>query len=184
MRCAISLIRARALKWDCEGIMVILKKGDCEHCHRFYRYSLWHSGFGDNSYAYCDECGTLATFSYANQAVADLPPPSTKCQQIDKEWEPFLRPCECGARFLNGAAPRCPYCREILSATYAAAHMEKQALGAQKDWRWQRNWSGVYCLAIEDPHAPGTLRQMVDPVIKPETEGTRSRWSTLFSFGR
>ena len=37
--------------------MVILKKGDCEHCQRSYRYSLWHSGFGDNSYAYCDQCG-------------------------------------------------------------------------------------------------------------------------------
>ena len=164
--------------------MVILKKGDCEHCHGNYRYSLWHSGFGDNSYAYCDECGMLATLCYTDQTVANFPSPSAQYQQIDKEWEPFLRPCECGGRFLNGQAPRCPYCREILSATYAAAHMEKQAVGAQKDWRWQRNWSGVYCLAIEDPHAPGTLRQMVDPIIKPETEGTRSRWSTLFSFGR
>lgn len=167
--------------------MVILKKGDCEHCHRNYRYSLWHSGFGDNAYAYCDDCGMLATFSYANQTVADFPPLSNKYAQIAEDWEQLLQPCECGGRFRAGAAPRCPHCHEVLSATYAAGHFEKQSIGAPKGWQWQRNWNGVYCLAIEDPHDPGTLRQMVDPVSKPETERTeksKSRWSLLFSFGR
>src|SRR6266700_4091727 len=126
--------------------MVILKKGDCEHCHRVYRYSLWHSGFGDNAYAYCDECGMLATLNYGNQTVADFPRLPTQYQQINEEWESLLRPCECGGRFRAGAEPRCPHCRQVLSATYAAGHVEKQSIGAPKGWLWQRNWGGVYCL--------------------------------------
>ena len=164
--------------------MVILKKGDCEHCRRIYRYSLWHSGFGDNSYAYCDQCGMLGTISYSNEQAAAFPPLSSQFMEIDESWEPFLRPCPCGGHFRTGQSPRCPYCHEKLSPTFAAAHMEKQALGAPKGWRWQRNWTGTYCLAIEDPYEPGTLLQMVDPVIKPEAAKPKGRWSLLFSFGR
>jgi hypothetical protein len=63
--------------------------------------------------------------------------------------------------------------------------MEKQAVGAPKGWRWQGNWNGVYCLAIEDPRDPGTLRQMIDPVKSTEREKkAKSRWSLLFSLGK
>jgi hypothetical protein len=164
--------------------MVLLKKGDCEHCHRTYHYSLWHSGFGDNSYAYCDQCGMLATLSYSNPEVASFPTPSANFQEIDEAWEPLMRPCECGGSFRKGASPRCPVCNEVLSPTYAAEHMEKQAVGAGRGWHWQMNWSGVYCMAVEDPQDPGTLRQIVDPVITVEAEKPKSRWSLLFSFGR
>ncbi len=164
--------------------MAILKKGDCEHCHRIYRYSLWHSGFGDNSYAYCDQCGMLGTLSYSNPEVAGFPPASVMYQEIDEAWESLLRPCECGGHFRQGAAPRCPFCHDVLSPTYAAGHMEKQAVGAVRGWQWQKNWSGVYCMAIEDPHDPGTLLQMVDPVVKAKAEKPKSRWSLIFSFGR
>ena len=164
--------------------MVILKKGDCEHCGMFYRYSLWHSGFGDNSYAYCDQCGLLATISYTNPEVARMPAISDQYAEIEKSWEPFLRPCGCGGSFSKGAAPRCPSCREQLSPTYAADHIEEQARGAPRGWRWQNNWSGVYCLAIEDPFAPGTLMQISDPVKKPEIAKVRNKRSLLFSFGR
>jgi hypothetical protein len=164
--------------------MVILKKGDCEHCHREYRYSLWHSGFGDNSYAYCEECGMLATLSYSNQQVSEFPTLSAHCQEIDESWEPLLRHCACGGRFRKGATPRCPHCFQPLSAIYATEHMERQAMGAKKGWRWQGDWSGVYCIAIEDPLEPGSLRQMIDPVIEPEKVEGKSRLSLLFSFGR
>ena len=91
--------------------MVMLKKGDCEHCGRFYRYSLWHSGFGDNSYAYCDECGMLALLNYSNESVAALPSPVDKFGEIEESWEPFLQACPCGGHFRKGASPRCPSCR-------------------------------------------------------------------------
>lgn len=163
--------------------MLMMKKGDCEHCGRLYRYSLWHCGFGDNSYAYCEDCGMLATISYSNPEVAGFPPLSAQCSVIDESWEPLLQPCACGGRFRKGASPRCPFCYEKLSPVHAATHMEKQAASGHRGWEWQMNWSGIYCLAIEDPHDPGTLRQMADPLLKPEVTKEKSRWS-LFSFGR
>jgi hypothetical protein len=164
--------------------MMMLKKGDCEHCRRFYRYSLWNCGFGENSYAYCEQCGMLATISYANEETAEFPALSAKYMEIDQSWEQHLRPCNCGGQFRKGASPHCPYCHKALSAMYAAAHMERQALGAPRGWRWQCNWSGTFCMAIEDPREPGTLLQVVDPLIRPETAKPKGRWSLLFSFGR
>jgi hypothetical protein len=163
--------------------MVMLKKGDCEHCGRFYRYSLWHSGFGDNAYAYCDACGMLALLNYSNEHVSALPPPADQFGEIDLAWESFLRPCLCGGRFRKGSAPRCPSCGERLSPTHAASHIEAQAMGA-RGWRWQNNWSGIYCMALNDPQNPGAVLQTIDPVIKPEPVKIRGRWSALFSFGR
>lgn len=162
----------------------MLKKGNCEHCGRFYRYSLWHSGFGDNSYAYCDTCGMLATISYTNPQVATFPPLSSDYGEIDASWEPFLQPCACGGHFRKGQAPRCPHCHEKLSPVYATEHIESQALGASRGWQWQNNWTGVYCIAIEDPKDPGTLLQAIDPVLQPEIVKAKRRWSLLFSFGR
>jgi len=162
--------------------MVILKKGDCEHCRRFYRYSLWHSGFGDNSYAYCDQCGMLATFDSSDPEVAELPKTSLQYGEIEQSWEPFLRPCTCGGRFRKGASPRCPDCNQELSPTHAATHVEQQAVGTFRGWKWQNTWSGVYSMAVDDPEAPGNPRQMINPVLKPEVAKTKSRWSHPFSF--
>lgn len=164
--------------------MVILKKGDCEHCGLYYRYSLWHSGFGDNSYAYCDECGMLATFNYSNPQVAGFPTHSVQYGEIEQSWEPFLRSCVCDGHFRKGALPRCPHCNEKLSPIHAAGHITARALGATKDWQWQNSWSGVYCIAIDDPQSPGTPRHIVDPVVKPEAAKVKSRWSLLSSLGR
>ena len=166
--------------------MVILKKGDCEHCQRSYRYSLWHSGFGDNSYAYCDQCGMLALLNYSNPQVAGFPLLSSQYQEIDESWEPFLKPCACGGQFRKGASPRCPSCNEKLSPTHAAEHIEAQAHGAGRGWHWQNNWSGVYCMAMDDPTNPGGLFQVSDPVINAATSKSKSksRWSLLFSLGR
>jgi hypothetical protein len=164
--------------------MVMLKKGDCEHCGRFYRYSLWHSGFGDNSYAYCDLCGTVAILTYSNPRVAGFPPLSSEYGEIDESWEQFLQPCACGGSFRQGASPRCPFCKLKLSPEHAADHIEEQARGATRGWHWQNTWSGLYCMAIEDPKQPGTLLQVDDPVLKPQMVKARSRWSALFSFGR
>jgi hypothetical protein len=164
--------------------MDIMKKGDCEHCKRFYRYSLWHSGFGDNSYAYCDDCGMLAILNYSNTYVAEFPTLSVQFAEIDASWESFLQPCACGGRFRKGGSPRCPHCLQKLSATHAATHIEAQASGAGKGWQWQNNWSGVYCMAMDNAETPGYPRQMLDPVSKPETTKPRSRWSLLFTLGR
>ena len=167
--------------------MFSLYKGDCDHCSRDYRYMLLHAGFGDFSYAYCDTCGTLAAFAYTNRDLANLPPLSVKSQEIDATWEPFLRPCSCGGHFVKGASPRCVDCRAPLSADHAAAHIEANSRGAARGWRWQRNWHDLYCMVIEDPRNPGTLRQIADPIIRmpnPNEKPVKRGWAHIFSLSR
>jgi hypothetical protein len=143
--------------------MANLRTGSSEHCQKDFRFELWHAGFGDMSYAYCDGCGMVATIDYSNKDLSKLPPISPHYQVIDTELEPFLHPCACGGRFRKGAFPRCPHCKEPLSAEYAAGHIERSSPGSAKGWRWQRSWVGLYCIAIEDTANPGTLRRIKDP---------------------
>jgi hypothetical protein len=34
--------------------------GKCEHCEESFTYELWHTGFSDAAYAYCEKCGCVA----------------------------------------------------------------------------------------------------------------------------
>jgi hypothetical protein len=156
--------------------MLTLKKGDCEHCGMMYRYSLWHSVVGDNSYAYCDRCGALAILNYSHPLVMGFPPAGTIHEVIDESWEPFLRPCACGGRFRRDGAPRCPSCKKRLSPTHAAVHIEAQALGSGRGWHWQNSWSGLHCMAIEDPYNAGSLMQIEDPVGEVKAAKPKKRW--------
>ena len=125
----------------------------------------------------------LALLNYSNEYVAALPAPAEKFGEIEASWEPYLQACPCGGRFRRGASPRCPSCREKLSATHAATHIEAQALGA-RGWKWQNNWSGLYCLAMNDAQNPGSVLQVADPVARPERVKVKRRWPALFSFSR
>ena len=166
MHCEINLILALLSKSGYDSRMFTLHKGECEHCSRAYRYMLLHAGFGDFSYAYCDCCGTAAVFSFTNKDLANLPPNTSPNQVITSDWEPFLRPCSCSGHFRRGASPRCVACNSVLSAEYAGNHIEQNFRGAARGWHWQQDWTGTYCLVIEDPTSPGTLRQIPDPIIK------------------
>jgi hypothetical protein len=185
MPCATSATLVGNPESGYDGVMFALHKGDCEHCLRSYRYTLLHAAFGDFSYAYCDSCGILATFSYSNSHLVQLPPLSQAHQVIDPEWEPFLDPCPCGGHFRSGASPRCLACSSPLSAEHAASHIERNAIGAGRGWRWQRNWTDLYCIAMEDPKDPGSLRQVEDPFHKARTgQPHKGLWSRLLSFSR
>ncbi len=167
--------------------MFSLHKGDCEHCSRTYRYMLLHAGFGDFSYAYCDSCGTLAALAYTNRDLSNLPATTVRHEEIEKGWEPYLRPCSCGGSFRKGVSPRCVYCNSPLSADYAAGHIERNSVGATRGWRWQRNWHDMYCMVIEDPTNPGSLRQIADPIIRisiPKEKLGKRIWSNIFSLSR
>jgi hypothetical protein len=167
--------------------MFKLHAGECEHCSGTYRYSLWHSGFGETSYAYCDTCGQLATCATARFFPAMTPPHSPTYQVIEEEWESLLAPCSCGGSFRQNASPRCVFCQKNLSAEHAAGHIERNSLGASKGWRWQRNWNGIYCIVMEDPKMPGALRQMIDPFARPWEAPKRKplmRWPQMLSFSR
>jgi hypothetical protein len=163
--------------------MFSLLKGDCEHCGQIYRYSILHAGFGDYSYAYCDTCGNLATIGYSSSHVLTMPQISSPHQVIDAEWEPFLRPCDCGGHFRKGASPRCVFCTRMLSADHAASHIERNFIAGGRGWRWQRNWTDVYCMDIEDPSRPGLMRQVSDPFIdhrSPPGASPKKGWFGLF----
>lgn len=172
--------------------MFSLLKGDCEHCRRVYRYSLLDASFSDCSYAYCDTCGRLAIVNYSSSYMTSIPPISTPHQVIDAAWEAYLRPCSCGGRFRSDAAPRCIICQAQLSAEHAAAHIERNFIAGGRSWSWQRNWTGSYCIDIEDPTRPGEMRHDQNPfrnmnakdgVAEPDAPSAkRSLFGRLFKF--
>jgi hypothetical protein len=187
MHCATNSILVRASKWDYDLGMFTMHKGDCEHCCRVYNYSLLHAGFGDFSYAYCDSCGILATFNYSSSFFLSLPRLTNQHQVIEQSWEPFILPCGCGGHFRGGVSPRCVFCHEAFSAEYAAHHVERNSVGAGRGWRWQKNWTDVYCMALEDPQNPGTLRQVSDPFadrVPREGKPAKKGWTNIFSLTR
>jgi hypothetical protein len=121
--------------------------GTCEHCGQQFNFELFHCGFAEWPYAYCGQCGMVAILScWSEQWPEDV----KGCQkEIAREMEPHLKPCACGGKFTKGNNPRCPHCKHALSAELAAVYIEEQAPGAKKGWRWQRNWSNVYCVVVE-----------------------------------
>ena len=122
--------------------------GSCEHCHASFDVKLVHNGFNDTSYAYCSDCGKTALLNIYSKrwprgiawTYAEMPP----------EMEQYLQPCECGGRFSKGNSPRCPVCKQTLSADEASTYIEEQSPGTRKGWRWQRNWYELYCIIIND----------------------------------
>lgn len=126
--------------------------GVCEHCGDTFSYWLVHNGFNDSAYAYCETCGACALFSRWFKNIPEgasftpygvLPPAS----------EPFVKLCTCGGHFRANAKPRCPSCFEELCAKKAATYIESNAPGTALGWRWQRNWTGVYSIIIENRFA-------------------------------
>jgi hypothetical protein len=121
--------------------------GNCEHCHQSFNYKLIHNGFNDTAYVYCDMCGCTALVSAWSKLPVGLP--IRFHERIGQEAEPFLQRCGCGGRFRASAGPRCPHCRQPLSPEIAAGYLEANAPGSAMGWRWQRSWSGLYCIIID-----------------------------------
>jgi hypothetical protein len=135
--------------------------GTCEHCAARFAYDVFHAGFSELAYAYCERCGQTALFDGWSPKV----PPTARTsrhQAISPGLEPLVAPCACGGRFLANASPRCPSCGEALSADAAAEWIELNAEGTKRGWRWQRSWTGLYCIVIDgrsvkDPWLPATF---------------------------
>lgn len=142
--------------------------GICEHCKRHFKYMLLHNGFNDSAYAYCDTCGCTAVIS----GWSPKPDQVTLRvhQRIDSEIEDYLERCGCGGHFVTNGSPRCPLCKNRLSATAATRWIEANAPGTAKGWRWQQSWSGIYCIIIEghsvgDPWKPQFLSASTDDLV-------------------
>ena len=111
-------------------------------------------------YAYCDSCGRTALLSEWDKRMPRL----ANCpgqQEICGAMESYLQPCECGGQFKKGAAPRCPHCNCTLSPETATSYIEGNAPGAKKGWKWQRNWSDMYCIVIENKRVADNFKSAV-----------------------
>jgi len=126
-----------------------LSIGTCAHCQQQFAYRLVHCGFGDSVYAYCDTCGRTALLSTWDKRMPNLPDCPGQ-QEMCSAMESYVEPCQCGGAFKKGCSPRCWRCKQPLSAEDATSFIESNAPGTQKGWRWQRTWSGTYCIIIED----------------------------------
>ena len=126
-----------------------LSLGRCEHCTETFGYRIYHCGFGDCSYAYCDKCGMTAVLSYWSKGMPKMPRGCPQQQEICAELEQYLEPCPCGGAFKKNSSPRCPQCEKALSAQVASHYIESNAPGTKKGWRWQGNWHATYCIVIE-----------------------------------
>jgi hypothetical protein len=121
--------------------------GMCEHCGGNFPYALLHNGFNESAYAYCGSCGMTTVLD------ACKVPEGIQIQfhaVIKLEDEGLLLPCECGGAFKSGAYPRCPLCRQLLSAELAKHWIEANAPGTGKGWRWQCAWTGLYAIVIDN----------------------------------
>ena len=121
----------------------------CAACGDSFGYYLVHNGFNDSAYAYCDACGLTALFDGWSESI----PSGVELKvhgPITVELEPQIRPCECGGRFRRSASPRCPKCKAVIDPVVSAAFIEPNAPGTAKGWRWQRSWSGLYAMIVED----------------------------------
>ena len=128
---------------------IVEDKGKCFECLKEFEYRLIHNGFNDSAYSYCDRCGLVAILSGWYESIPQDAHLNLH-ENISKEAEPFLRSCECGGRFVHGASPRCPHCHTEISAVDATKYIEKNAPGSKQGWQWQRNWTGLYCVTIEN----------------------------------
>jgi hypothetical protein len=123
-------------------------EGTCEHCRATFDYYLVHNGFNDSTFGYCDRCGETVIVYSDNTGFDGAPVQSHHA--LPPTVQARLPSCSCGGRFRADAAPRCPACRETLSAERATSWLEAQALGTAGGWQWQRAWQGLYCIIIEN----------------------------------
>jgi hypothetical protein len=104
-----------------------------------------HNGFNSTDYAYCDSCGGIAFFSIYSRL-----PGLKSGDKWPDDWLRWAKPCRCGGQYSRSASPRCPHCCQQLSAEAASEYLERNAPGYSGGWRWQRSWSGLYSIIIND----------------------------------
>ena len=155
--------------------MFALHKGDCEHCLRTFRYTLLHAGFGDFSYAYCDCCGMLATFNYSDSILVNLPPPyRTAPGNRLPTGSRFSIPAHAADIFAQELRRVACSATRALSAEHAAAHIERNSVGAAADgtgketgptciaWRWKTQKIPETC--VRSPiHSSNAMRTRRNP---------------------
>ena len=122
------------------------KLATCEYCKHEFRFMLIHNGFNDTSYYYCDKCGTTALLDIYDDKYPKKIDKNGNTIYL-KDIESFLLKCECSGTFKEKASPRCPHCNELIDPEKFSIFAEYNAV---ENWCWQKNWTGIYCIIIED----------------------------------
>jgi hypothetical protein len=128
--------------------------GKCDKCMVEFKYYLVHNGFNESCYAYCDSCGRTAFLWLVPSKIPEQYRNYFKRmpigEKINGDIESFMEKCSCGGTFKHDASPRCPSCKNQLSAIAAKEYIEKNAPGTRKGWKWQNNWDDLYAIVIEN----------------------------------
>lgn len=91
----------------------------CKAVIEIKQNQLYHAGFSNLGFLYCDTCSNIFEFSAFNKHYVNIvgdKHPWTLNLKEKRRIESNLRPCTCGGRFRFDLKPRCPYCRERLDS--------------------------------------------------------------------
>lgn len=125
--------------------------GTCEQCGHEFAFRIIHNGFNETGYAYCDACGRVGFLDTHDERLTEFRNGGGWPGALPDKLAEFLNECACGGRFRFGACPRCPKCRQALSASKARVWIERSAA---PEWKWQGDWTGCYCIQIEPLPSP------------------------------
>jgi hypothetical protein len=94
----------------------------CPNCGRVINLrqkSLYHAGFSNMGFLYCDTCPSILEFSTFNpnytRIVGDKHPWMLN-EEEKRLLEEHLAPCPRGGHFRFDAYPHCPYCNNSLAS--------------------------------------------------------------------
>jgi uncharacterized C2H2 Zn-finger protein len=85
----------------------------CENVIRLKQKQIYHAGFSNLGFLYCDTCTNILEFSTYNKhyvAIVGEKHPWTLSQKDKRKVETHLKQCSCGGRFRFDLQPKCPYC--------------------------------------------------------------------------
>ena len=94
----------------------------CPHCGKIIELQqqyLYHAGFSNLGFLYCDTCSNILEFGSYNpnyETIVGNKHPWVLTPEEKTELESHLAPCPCGGHFKFNAYPRCPFCGEDLSS--------------------------------------------------------------------
>jgi len=89
----------------------------CSNCAKTFTFEIFHAGFGDQGYLYCNLDETIVTwdsFSSGYVALVGEVHPWMLDQNQRQSVEAAIIDCPYGGRFAYSALPRCPHCETEL----------------------------------------------------------------------